>query len=267
VCSETFDHTSLIRFMETRFGVVEPNITRWRRTVCGDLTSAFDFSRTPSPPPTLGVDTSGYAPPDNTRHPSYFPTPPAEQTLPVQEVGTRPARPLHYRLAVDVQVRDRSLRFDLRNTGGLGAHLQARSGNVKGAPFSYTLDAGTSIEPSLEVSGPYDVTFHGPHGFFRRFSGTTKQPLLRVKGRKKDDALVLTLVNLSKKPLKVHIANVYGPDRTVKVRRRKRRVSVPLASRWYDVLVTVAGHPSYRRALAGHFDNGRPSISDPRLGG
>jgi len=38
VCSETFDHTSLIRFMETRFGVAEPNITPWRRTVCGDLT-------------------------------------------------------------------------------------------------------------------------------------------------------------------------------------------------------------------------------------
>ena len=43
VCSETFDHTSLIRFIEARFGVGEPNITPWRRAVCGDLTSAFDF--------------------------------------------------------------------------------------------------------------------------------------------------------------------------------------------------------------------------------
>ena len=43
VCSETFDHTSLIRFIEARFGVDEPNITPWRRAVCGDLTSAFDF--------------------------------------------------------------------------------------------------------------------------------------------------------------------------------------------------------------------------------
>jgi phospholipase C len=39
-----FDHTSLIRFIEARFGVDEPNITPWRRAVCGDLTSAFDFA-------------------------------------------------------------------------------------------------------------------------------------------------------------------------------------------------------------------------------
>ena len=44
VCSETFDHTSLIRFVEARFGVVEPNITPWRRAVFGDLTSCFDFA-------------------------------------------------------------------------------------------------------------------------------------------------------------------------------------------------------------------------------
>ena len=36
VCSETFDHTSLIRFIEARFGVDEPNLTPWRRAVCGD---------------------------------------------------------------------------------------------------------------------------------------------------------------------------------------------------------------------------------------
>jgi len=49
VCSEVFDHTSLIRFLEQRFaprhpGLIETNITAWRRAVCGDLTSAFDFA-------------------------------------------------------------------------------------------------------------------------------------------------------------------------------------------------------------------------------
>jgi phospholipase C len=43
VCSEVFDHTSLIRFIEARFGVSEPNISAWRRATCGDLTSAFRF--------------------------------------------------------------------------------------------------------------------------------------------------------------------------------------------------------------------------------
>ena len=43
VNSQVFDHTSLIRFVEQRFGVAEPNITPWRRAVAGDLTSVFDF--------------------------------------------------------------------------------------------------------------------------------------------------------------------------------------------------------------------------------
>jgi len=45
VCSEVFDHTSTLQFLEKRFGVREENISDWRRTVCGDLTSAFDFAR------------------------------------------------------------------------------------------------------------------------------------------------------------------------------------------------------------------------------
>ena len=44
MCSEVFDHTSTLRFLEKRFGVREENISYWRRTVCGDLTSAFDFA-------------------------------------------------------------------------------------------------------------------------------------------------------------------------------------------------------------------------------
>ncbi len=47
VCSEVFDHSSLIRFIEARFGVAEPNLSAWRRQACGDLTSAFRFSAQP----------------------------------------------------------------------------------------------------------------------------------------------------------------------------------------------------------------------------
>jgi phospholipase C len=45
VCSDVFDHSSLIRFIEARFGVYEPNISAWRRQTCGDLTSAFQFGK------------------------------------------------------------------------------------------------------------------------------------------------------------------------------------------------------------------------------
>ncbi len=48
VCSDTFDHTSMLRFLETRFGVEVPNLSAWRRGVTGDLTSAFNFAAAPN---------------------------------------------------------------------------------------------------------------------------------------------------------------------------------------------------------------------------
>ena len=48
VNSDVFDHTSLIRLIEARFGVREPNISSWRRRTCGDLTSVFRFSAPPT---------------------------------------------------------------------------------------------------------------------------------------------------------------------------------------------------------------------------
>jgi phospholipase C len=88
VCSEVFDHTSIIRFIERRFGVAEPHISAWRRAVCGDLTSAFDFAQRQSSVPAL-PSTAAYVPPDDKRHPSYYPAPPAMGSLPAQEPGVR----------------------------------------------------------------------------------------------------------------------------------------------------------------------------------
>jgi phospholipase C len=61
VVSETFDHTSQLRFLEQRFGVHAPNISAWRRRTVGDLTSTLrmgqpDLSK-PSLPST-SADTS-----------------------------------------------------------------------------------------------------------------------------------------------------------------------------------------------------------------
>src|SRR5205823_5071066 len=53
VCSDTFDHTSLLRFLETRFGAEVPNLSGWRRSVTGDLTSAFNFVSVDKTKPTL----------------------------------------------------------------------------------------------------------------------------------------------------------------------------------------------------------------------
>ncbi len=41
IVSDVFDHTSQLRFLETVFGVTAPNISAWRRSVTGDLTSTL----------------------------------------------------------------------------------------------------------------------------------------------------------------------------------------------------------------------------------
>ena len=50
VCSDVFDHTSTLRFIETRFGVEVPNLSPWRRRVTGDLTTALTVASDPSVP-------------------------------------------------------------------------------------------------------------------------------------------------------------------------------------------------------------------------
>jgi phospholipase C len=53
VCSERFDHTSLLRFIETPFGVEAPRLSAWRRSATGDLTSAFNFVAGDASAPSL----------------------------------------------------------------------------------------------------------------------------------------------------------------------------------------------------------------------
>ncbi len=48
VCSDVLDHTSLIRLIERRFGVAEPNISAFRRRTCGDFSTALRFSGPPA---------------------------------------------------------------------------------------------------------------------------------------------------------------------------------------------------------------------------
>jgi phospholipase C len=63
VCSSTLDHTSLLRLIETRFGVEVPNLSAWRRSVTGDFTSALQV-RSPDvtvpalPDTSVGEDVS-----------------------------------------------------------------------------------------------------------------------------------------------------------------------------------------------------------------
>ena len=58
VCSQPFDHTSVLQFLENFTGVRETNITDWRRKTFGDLTAAFRFSSPAAKAPVI-ADTTG----------------------------------------------------------------------------------------------------------------------------------------------------------------------------------------------------------------
>ena len=45
--SGVLDHTSLLRLIETRFGVEVPNLSAWRRSVTGDMTGALALANAP----------------------------------------------------------------------------------------------------------------------------------------------------------------------------------------------------------------------------
>jgi phospholipase C len=53
VCHDVFDHTSLLRFLESRFGAEVPNLSAWRRATTGNLTSAFNFVKHDNSVPNL----------------------------------------------------------------------------------------------------------------------------------------------------------------------------------------------------------------------
>ena len=274
VCSETFDHTSLIRFIEARFGVDEPNITPWRRAVCGDLTSAFDFTSASDHVPAL-PSVAAYKPNESTTPPSYHPVPPAVGSVPTQEPGVRLSRRLGYRFDVGFSAEPETLNLAVNNNGGLGVGLQARSLTVPGAPYSYTIGAGDEIAVTLANPGTYDLSLHGPNGFFRRFAGSPATVLqVQVDGNHESGRLRLRLADGGvrsragrHRPVIVEVADAYGADRRVECEGvGEITIDTSRTGGWYDIALTTPSDPSFSYQLAGRLESGAVLTSDPQLG-
>ncbi len=153
VCSQVFDHTSIVQFLEkflthkTGHAVHEPNINAWRRVVCGDLTSVFrpwngekiELPKAVECQPFLeSIDRAQYQPlPTGFKklepvdlqlareHPEQCPW------LPRQEKGMRPSCALPYELAVDGTLSADRKTFTIRFSAG----KQIFGERSAGAPF------------------------------------------------------------------------------------------------------------------------------------
>ncbi len=284
VSSEVFDHTSLIKFIETRFGtahndLIESNITPWRRAVTGDLTSAFDFKSSDSSRVQL-PSTAAYVPPDTSTHPDFVPTLPATQSLPKQERGVRPARAVPYdlRVSADVDFSAGDVKIHFGNQGSATAVYQVRSGSTQDGPWTYTVSPRAQLSETWTVRGnghtQYDLSVYGANGYFRSFKGSVdsadKANLAVSVDFDFDHGITLEIVNKSRARAELRITDAYGKQTLRRSLAAHESLiwhwSTDDSHGWYDLTLEVEGDATFGQQLAGHVETGKDSMSDPLIG-
>jgi phospholipase C len=226
VNSEVFDHTSTLQFLEkflskkTGKTIQEPNISDWRRTICGDLTSVFRPYRGEMIPQPASLPKDEFVEgihkaqfkklPDDfklltadeivqiNRYPHLSPY------MPKQEKGIKPSCPLPYQLYADGKLSKDKKAFGLTfeaknnvfgksaagspfNVYAPGKYLQEKDGkqlmdDVR--TWAFAVKAGDSLTdawPLYEFGGNhYHLRVYGPNGFFREFKGNENDPDMEI---------------------------------------------------------------------------------------
>ncbi|WP_084477941.1 phosphocholine-specific phospholipase C [Nocardia jejuensis] len=260
VSSEVFDHTSVLRFLELWTGVREPNISSWRRTVCGDMTSVFDFD---SAGKTPRLTTPGPIPPAIAR---WKPEPPGAPALPVPEPGTRPSRPVPYRPAVSSGMDGSELSVTLADTGKSSSHFMIYPfAGIAGPPRHY--DVSGTLTETFSVAGEYDLVIQGPNRFWHELRGTVGGSAAAVRigtEAAAHSAAVLVLANHGASVVMLSVTPLrYGgePRRVELAAGTEQRLEWPTHHGWYDLAITADGDPGFRRRVTGRIADGSPGMS------
>ena len=211
VDSNTYNHTSMLQFLETWTGVRARNITDWRRSVAGDLTAAFDFTRPdfsiPDLPDTVPLIMQSD---EEENFPPVMPPPEGGQTFPVQEPGFRPHRPSVNQPHADAVVHRGSgqVKASLSVLGEVGVSFAVYPDDflaltatpvtvVEGREKTYSWDTSTT-------AGKYAFSVHGPDGFLASFAGAVV-PAGQNAGQV--PAVAATLVRLPKPVVRLTLSN------------------------------------------------------------
>ncbi len=270
VNSQVFDHTSVIRFLERRFDFHEPNIAPWRRAVCGDLTSAFDFTAADPAPFAAMPDPRVDAVRAAAIPRQISPQAPLGVALPWQEPGIRRARPLPYALTVDEAIVDGAIQLRFAVDGAQAAvfHVYDRT-DLTQAPRRFTVEPGRALDGrwAFDGEGRYDLWVLGPNGFHRHFMGHRDDPvpLSGLVWRATDTAMTLHLPNGHRTHKLVAHAERVGA-KTAVTPLAEAQSSWPLSKSygWYDITVVAGTAPNYLRRVSGRIDApGRITCSDP----
>ena len=207
VNSQVFDHTSVLQFLENLLSkksgkkIEETNISKWRRTVCGDLSSAFrpDKGEKINALPFLAKNTfiesvhkakfknapSNYKKLTKEEIQQINKDPHSSPFMAKQEKGTRPSCAIPYELYADGVLSDDKKVFNIEMRAGNEIFGEKSSGSPfivyalgkylkgNGKSWDYTVAAGDSIKISGASNEPesnkYHLQVYGPNGFFREF--------------------------------------------------------------------------------------------------
>ncbi len=282
VNSQVFDHTSMGMFLEKRFGISVDSISPWRRAVCGDLTSAFDFAA-PSVQnwPDL-PDVSDFAAIEAQQKQLPPVTPPGSPGPLFQESGARPSRGLPYEMHTSARVSSAgtvTLLFSNSGQQGVVFHVYDKL-HLDAIPRRYTVEAGKTLNdtwsPVATDAGSYDLWVYGPNGFVRRFAGNVAaaatagfNPEVQVCYNLVTAQIVLKVHNTGALAGSVAVqANAYRADGPWPINVPGQSVGtmtwdVADSGQWYDFTVTG---DSFVRQFAGRIEIGADSISDPAMG-
>lgn len=304
VNSEIFDHASVLMFLENfiekryKKDVRVDNISDWRRTICGDLSSVFT--------PYQDGDFDEFVDEDAfmrdirmARHkdkPKNFKAlneeevnqinadPGSSEWMPRQEPGTKPALAIPYELFADAM---------LNADGGLGVKMGVGTVfQVRGAPFfinsfnkkgefqsrHYSVKRGDQIRDTFEKhQGLFDLKLHGPNGFYRSFVGSQIPVEVKVSyptNRRKVPLgdVEISIKNISGQHLELRLKDesYHNGENIIKIKKgRSKTLTMDLkaSSNWYDFKLTCAAYPDFEWHYAGHVETGKESITDPKMGG
>jgi phospholipase C len=282
VNSQVFDHTSLIRFIETRFGdehpgIIENNITPWRRAVAGDLTSTFNF-KSPNDGPVQLPSTIAYQPPDHKRHKNYVPTPPTVQVLPQQESGIRPARAVPYVCSVsgEVVAGQNAFQINFTNHGIYTAVYQVYAGRGEFPPRTYTVSPNAKFSDgwAYETINQYNLLVFGPNGFYRVFKGSFGAAAADLQTQISYDiagkGIHLQVANVGLTLTQVRLFDYYTQQTTQRLLEPNQSFtefrSLEQFYGWYDITIEAESDVSFENRLAGHLETGEDSMTDPAFG-
>lgn len=278
VNSQVFDHTSVIRFIEARFGTQqESNISPWRRAVCGDLTSAFDFGSPDASPAAVFLAASNMNPSAG----SVALAPPTMQSLPSQPSEPRPACLLPYRFSIKGSVARQPMKLSLGivNAGAAAVTIVASSPNLP-TPRRYTV-AGQSVvqdDIALSASGDYDVSAYGPNGSLHEFRGNigangNAGALCEVGWSLGPTAASVTIHLDNTRDSQAHVFqltdNAYGKNAYAEVAvaaGAAQDIQWTTFSGWHDIAIRLKDDANFLRRLAGCPQQPQAPSTDPAIG-